>query len=365
MDKEKLLEKFDNYCKSLSSEDKVAVMYHCDADGFASALITARALYKIAQIDLHSTFFFHYGSDKIFSKKIAQYRDDGVNKYIIVDLNIDEYPDKIKEIESFADVLIIDHHKEYRDLNSEKTTFLKAKYFSELDSSRYPAAKFTYDLFSRHADLTKDDWIACIGILGDMGYKTWEDFFNKTIERSELTLEELFVLEELVSTTTIIAVDHLKDLFAEFYNEKNPKKLLNSIFMKNIDTLKNEINYWFGKFGENAKYYPEISLYIYEVKPKYPIKSYLADKLSRMYPDKAIILIQDDKKDVIKFSARRQDFKIKMNDYLEEVVKDIENSNAGGHIPAAAGQIPRASLEKFKENAVRVMRESKSIANSN
>ena len=60
---------------------------------------------------------------------------------------------------------------------------------------------------------------------------------------------------------------------------------------------------------------------------------------------------------VLRFSARRQDFKVKVNDLLEEAVEGIPGADAGGHIPAAAGSIPREKLAVFKENVIRILRE--------
>ena len=69
--------------------------------------------------------------------------------------------------------------------------------------------------------------------------------------------------------------------------------------------------------------------------------------------------MQEMNPDRIWFSARRQDFKVKMNELLEEAVKGIPDSSAGGHIPAAAGSIPKSYEDRFKENIVKILKEGK------
>lgn len=61
----------------------------------------------------------------------------------------------------------------------------------------------------------------------------------------------------------------------------------------------------------------------------------------------------------MRFSARRQDFRVKMNELLEKAVKGIPNASAGGHIPAAAGSVPRDYLNVFKENLLQILKEGK------
>ena len=74
-----------------------------------------------------------------------------------------------------------------------------------------------------------------------------------------------------------------------------------------------------------------------------------------MRPHKTIILLQILPRGRLRFSARRQDCKVKVNDLLVEAVKGIPDSNAGGHAPAAAGSIPRQYAKKFKNNVIAIL----------
>jgi len=47
MEKEILLQRFDELCKSLNAADKVGIIHHGDADGFCSGLIAAKAIERL------------------------------------------------------------------------------------------------------------------------------------------------------------------------------------------------------------------------------------------------------------------------------------------------------------------------------
>jgi single-stranded DNA-specific DHH superfamily exonuclease len=111
------------------------------------------------------------------------------------------------------------------------------------------------------------------------------------------------------------------------------------------------------EMDDRADFFNSIDLIIYPIQAKYNIKSFIANRLSYDYPAKTIIVMQDINPNRVWFSARRQDFKVKMNELLEEAVKGIPDSSAGGHIPAAAGSIPKNYAEKFKENLVKILKE--------
>ncbi len=64
-------------------------------------------------------------------------------------------------------------------------------------------------------------------------------------------------------------------------------------------------------------------------------------------------IIQDVGNNDLRISARRQDYKVKMNNLMEKSIKGIPNSNAGGHIPAAAAKIPKRFRGKFRKNLLR------------
>jgi single-stranded DNA-specific DHH superfamily exonuclease len=123
--------------------------------------------------------------------------------------------------------------------------------------------------------------------------------------------------------------------------------------------LNKELAKWQKDFKKSAEFYKSEELIFYKFKPPFEIKSALIDSLTLKYPDKTLIIFQDLGEKNIRFSARRQDFKVKMNELLEAAVKGIPGANAGGHIPASAGAVPRAQFTVFKENVLEILKKQK------
>ncbi len=348
---------FKSFFSRLKKNDRLAILYHRDPDGLCSALIAAKAIERLRgkkpDLLLHKGYEIFDAKPSFFSgfkkKKIA--------KLIVVDLGIDQKKGIAKNLGQFSEVLFIDHHKIYADLSSKKITFIKAQFLSDIDASRYPASKMCFDLFSEITDISDLDWIACIGIFGDFGYPNWKDFFAATMERNKTSLHELTRLKDLIESVATINKKCLDSLFSDFFAAKKPGDLSASKHWKGLEALSAEINEWFNSVKERAEFFPEIELVWLEIKSKNNIKSPLINRLSAgLYPNKTVIVVQDNGKKNLFFSARRQDFKVKMNDLLESAVTGISRASAGGHVPAAAGKVPKKDLVRFKKNIIALLK---------
>ena len=74
----------------------------------------------------------------------------------------------------------------------------------------------------------------------------------------------------------------------------------------------------------------------------------MINEISRKYENKTII-IGEKKGEYYSFSSRRQDGKIDLNLLTRKLIDGFENSTAGGHIKAAAGDFPLKYLDEFKK----------------
>ena len=82
-----------------------------------------------------------------------------------------------------------------------------------------------------------------------------------------------------------------------------------------IEKFKEEKDSLVEGFEKKAEMFPEIGLCFYAIKARHEnIKSYVINEISEMRPHKTIILLQFLQKGRVRFSARRQDGKIKVND---------------------------------------------------
>ena len=357
LSKNKAIAKFREFVKGISPKDTAAVLHHTDADGMCSGVIAAKALERITGRRVGLCMTQNYGEFIVTRDTIKKLRRAGINKVVITDLSVDETPKHIREIEEFAEILIIDHHKIYEDLNSRKTAFIKAQFISkEIDPGNYPASKLCYDLFSLFADLGDIDWIAACGILGDYSYKEWKNFVDAVNKKYKLRAgknaydSDLGAIGNYINAIESVNVKNLGKVFGILCGAKNPKEVLQDKWMKKQnEIIEKEVKRWYDAAAQKSEVYPKQNLVFYITKPKFNVKSILINRLSReKYPDKTLIVALDSGNESMHFSARNQSGKVAVNDLLEESIKGFRGASAGGHKKAAAGRVMRADFAKWK-----------------
>ncbi|MBU2476987.1 hypothetical protein KKG83_05955 [Candidatus Micrarchaeota archaeon] len=338
-----------------NKEKRTAVLHHTDPDGVCSGIITAKALERITG---KKPLLFHQnpGEITVTENTVKELKEKQIQFLVSVDLSVDQNPEPIKEIEEFAKILVLDHHKTYNELNSTETLMIKSKDLTGVEGSKYPVSKLSFDLFSDLTDLKDLDWIACIGLLGDNAYSEWKDFVDGTIEKYgfEKKIEEniLFKIKKLIESIEVMDYSKMENLINVFLSAKKPEDLMKKDLLMELEGMEKEVAFWRMEFEQKKEVFPGELIY-FELKPEHSIKSVLINRISQRYKNKTIVLVQDFSEEHVYFSARRQDFKVKVNDLLEKAVEGIPEATAGGHIPAAAGRIPRKYLKQFKENLIK------------
>ncbi|MBN2067055.1 MAG: DHH family phosphoesterase [Candidatus Diapherotrites archaeon] len=357
MNKAQLEQRFKEFCKGLTPKDRVGIIHHSDADGFSSALIAGKAIERLSGKKPVFAQHYEYGNTKQGRSAVKSMKKERANKLVIVDIGIDSTPQGVGEFCPFEQCLVIDHHRMVKEINSEKIVFLKAEFFSGKEPSSYVAAKFAFDLFGRVTDVSDLDWLACIGIIGDMSLGKWQDFVKKTIEKRDASIQWLNSFVELIAAVEVLAESRMNELFWLFYNAKKPERILESDFSKYLKEFREERDSLIRAFEEKAEHFPEIGLWLYSMKAKHEnIKSYVINYLSEMYPGETLIVLQYMGNGRIRFSARRQDGKVKVNELLVQAVKGIPESTAGGHGPAAAGSIGKQFESQFRKKVMEILR---------
>ncbi len=364
MEKGALLTRLTGFIEGLSAKDDAGVLVHCDPDGLGSAVVLLEAIKQKTGKEAKALACSPYGGQELMQKKLDFFEYARCNKLIVADLSFDQDDFFVKGAEKFCEsVLFIDHHKVYKDLNSKKTVFIKADFVSSIESSAYPASKLCFDLFSDLVDLHRIDWVVAVGILGDVAGLQWKEFVESAMERSHCSFQELDECKEIIEAVGLLEPYQFTELVRAFWSVKSPREILSSSFSRSLAEMRSEMDFWMQKFQNEKEAFPKIELIWFECKPRFPIKSPLVNKISiELYPKQTVVFVQDirERDSHITVSARRQDGKVKVNDLLENAVKGIPDSLAGGHAPAAGARVPRGHLAQFKQNLLAELKKLRS-----
>ncbi|MCK5474178.1 MAG: DHH family phosphoesterase [Candidatus Aenigmarchaeota archaeon] len=345
-----MIKKFLEFIQNIKKEDQLAILYHTDADGVCSSVITAKSL-ELLGISPVFVFTQCAGNITITEKTIKQLTKKNITKIIIFDLAVDSDPKPIKKIEEFAEILVVDHHIISNDLNSKRTTMIKSQNISEIDPSQYCASKLIYDLFLQIKDISSFNWISAIGIIGDFGIKTWKSFLDSVVQSNPEKLKILFESEELVTYAHMCDGEKgIEKAYQALYSAKTPSDVVENL--KEYGAVRTEIEQFVENSEKLGEFREGIGLFYYEIEPKYNLKSKVSNILStKKYAGKTVIVVQLGKNKAT-ISARNQTGKISMDSLMRECTKDFKEANGGGHVPAAGGAIRREDIGVFKNKVI-------------
>ena len=175
--KNKFSKLFSNFIFNLKIKDNIAILYHTDCDGVCSAAIIKKAIKYLTDKDVFA-FCQKQGKIAITQNTIELLKQKKINKFISVDMALDQNAQTFRKIEDFAHCLIIDHHIKIFNLSSKKTIFIKSQDFErDIEPSKNPASKMCFDLSNfviDNKEIIKDlKFISKIGISGDCAYDFW------------------------------------------------------------------------------------------------------------------------------------------------------------------------------------------------
>jgi len=186
-----VLKRFDDFVSNLSEKDRICIFFDPDPDGIAAAVIANKAIERLVGRKAGMVMYQEHGDLEIKRENIEKLKSSGINKIFIMDLAVDQYPERVQEVSEFAEVCILDHHKVYNDLNSDRIVHLKPQMFDSDEPSSYITAKMSYDLFIKHVDISDMDWLAAVGILGDAAWRRWKDFMSEVCRKYGIDFSKL------------------------------------------------------------------------------------------------------------------------------------------------------------------------------
>jgi single-stranded DNA-specific DHH superfamily exonuclease len=337
--------RFSQFIKNIKETDQLAVLYDSDADGICSAVITIRSLEKLGfKVERYIPC-----SHSNFNKtRLKELNKEGVNKIIILDFAGDQYGDElVNEVSVFDAVLLVDHHKIYTDINSDKIIFIKSQYLrSDLDGSNYCTSKMIFDLFAGIQDISDLDWLAGIGLTTDLSDRPWQDFLKKVYKKYDLNHSKLIDIGNVIDAGKQIVPPQIEHALQVVLEAKKPRDILKSPFSKIAKKLHNEVEFWINKFEEKAENKGDV--WLYEIDPSASIGSVISTILALKYPD-YVILVTRHRNSWVSINARNHSAKRPVNNLLEKAVKGLKGANAGGHKPAAGAAVREKDFEEFKK----------------
>ncbi|MBI4739087.1 DHH family phosphoesterase [Candidatus Woesearchaeota archaeon] len=360
------VQRFDAFVKSLTANDRIALMHDTDPDGICSGALVAASVERIRKKPIDLVIPKGHEKVTLTDENLKMLQQNKINKLITTDLGIDGDPATVRQAEVFCEIVIFDHHKISNDVNSPRTIVAKAQYITDkIDSSQYPASKLVYDLFSRHVDLSDRDWVAAAGLIADASAKTWQTFLDGLfVKYGEKKLDNIFdtpfgMVGRIITSSIGIDAAHVPALFKCVLEAKSYKDVLSSKFKEYEEKYSAELKRCIDECRQKAEFHPELELIWYEIKSPYKINSPVSTILSFMPENLSmtIIIAQDMGDGAYAISSRRQDGKIAMNDLMENAIKGLEKAGGGGHKPAAGARVLKNDWRVFKKRVLDALKD--------
>lgn len=329
---------FFDFISELDDKGKIAIISHNDLDG----IVSAKVVNEVVKADIIK--FVNYTD--INEELVRDLKKSKVRKVIFTDLLI-EKKEIVLGIEKFAKILIIDHHLISEDFNSKRTVFLNAQ--------GYCAAYVSYYLFFKAQDISKFDWLVACACLSDWCYQKSTNWMTDVYQ----SYKEKFYLEpEKVRSGKFWNFQLVLSLFLIYFrNDIQKAYSMIGDKIKDLDKLKPYSLEVFREVQNSLKSFEKQKVkidrgFFWEIRPKFPIKELVINILSMRKGDITFI-IAERRDEFYFFSARRQDGKINVSDLLKELIKDLENSSAGGHFKAAGGHVLLKDATEFKKRVMK------------
>lgn len=334
-----LFSKGEEFFKSLTPDDKIALIYHMDMDGVCSAALVHRALKLLSEktgteIKVSKSIVSTY----VELEGILQDVDD-FDKIIIVDIGVD------KGIETGKDTLWIDHHLIKSDLNSGSVVFINPRF--EDEDAYQPASYVVYKLVSRFVDIKTYGWVAAIGIVSDWGYADCRDVLDDWLKVK--TKDELYHTgigqtgELLLGASYVIGIERILDFLAESLSIEdiiNNQEILNAYKEYDLVFKDGKKQFW-----ENAETFGNVVISFITPKIK-RLSSPIINRVSFENPEKIFFLIES-VGDEYKISARYQRADTNKRVHLGRLMEKC--AGGGGHRAAAGGSVKPENIERFKK----------------
>ncbi|MDP2947688.1 MAG: DHH family phosphoesterase [Nanoarchaeota archaeon] len=314
------------FLDKITPEDRVAIVFHNDPDGYASAICFAEYLKEIPNISFYEAELIN--GIKPYLEKLKD-----SDKIIFSDLApnvINNGFEKLKD----KKILYVDHHSKDAEITESILEFRTPSY--------EPASLDAFLITG------KEEFLAFLGMIADAGWKYSEnqDYINEELRKYNLSLDEAKKLGDDFGFLLKINKGEVKKNIELLKGIKRPDDFTK--FEEILKPVKDELNFFIKDFENKKERIGEIYFYYFD--PKLCGKAAVINEVSYFNPDAILVFTTPKENEMISISARNQSGKISCVELLKKATIGFENSSSGGHVPAAGGHILKKDLEKFKEN---------------
>lgn len=345
-----LLQKFKDYISSINIKSNVAIVHHTDADGMSSGTITKISLERL---NIIPKLVLPTSKRKMTKELIELLNEYKITHLIITDLPGESFQDieKIPQIK----VLVIDHHPVEKEIIPENILVIKPNLFqSQLQTFNMCATHICYLFFSEIINITDLDWIASLGMIGDICYESQKEFIDQVLRKNNIDIKpDVYDTEFGTLVNYITYADATKE-------EESYKKVLDALSTSNnykealqklneFKHIENTVKKYIENFQKDVEKINE-NLYFYEIDSPYDLGSMISTVISiKQIPRSSLFVLNKHFENKLRISARCQSGNQDMGKIMFKAQSLFENSNGGGHKPAAGGTIQQKDEKKFKE----------------
>ena len=353
-----LLVRWDSWVHRITKKQRIAIFHDADPDGVTSATLVAKMIQQLRGKKPDLVLYREESRHAIPEKTVALLKKEKITVLFTCDMALDETPETVRAVAEFTQVIMLDHHKLYLDLNNAQILMIKPQMVrSPFDPGNYSTAKLAFDLASRVTDMNAHDWIASIGIIGDMGAELWKPFMRVVCKKYCVKLQKNWFDTEIGMMTRVLSSAQSTDkklnkkCFQLLWSAKKPRDILRSSLVKYKKAIEQELAVCVKNFSKRAEKHGD--LFWFEFQPKNQIKGPLGTILGQKHKHNTILIV-DTRGSLVNISARRSDRKIAVNALLEQAIKGLPHAAGGGHIPAAGATVRKQDLVEFKRRILQI-----------
>ena len=359
-------EKF--FREKISSDKKIVLVHHGDADGVTSAVYIADVLKKITGREIEhriwvSTKSYRLKQEKLIIDNIAP------DVLIITDLDIAKEKELLRHwSDTIDDVFIYDHHnilESYKESIPRSIEYLNARMLN-IEGIWHPASFFGYELHKRFFDQKNYDWIVAIGLRGD--HALFSDEYVALVNNLENDYPELleniegkdyknlleksvyyinagfFYNPDLHEQTVFKVLWKAKELddYSFIYSNKAESEAL----VRKRKELKTAIKTTYEKSKEKMELFDSSPLIIYRIDTPHYILGVIAGMIADDHPERIVLVLNKFQDEISGEIREGESANFNVVNILLDISKDFSYLSVGGH-PRAAGCL--FLVDKYKE----------------